>query len=73
MSNLFFIFVLSNSNNMTLTTTNGHDEAIVKKFNEVAQKFDNYDLLEIILNNFCDDQDLEEIIDLLEEKNLEKS
>jgi len=53
---------------MLLETTNGHDPAIVDKFNKVAEKFDNYGLLEIILKNFCDDQDLEEIKNLLEER-----
>ena len=53
---------------MLLTTTNGHNEAIVNKFNVFAQQFDDYGLLEIILNNFCDDQDIEEITGLLEER-----
>lgn len=51
-----------------LSTLNGHDEAIVKRFNEVAREFDTYGLLEIIINNFCDDDDLEEITFLLEER-----
>jgi hypothetical protein len=53
---------------MLLDTTNGHDPAIVDKFNKLAKKFDSYGLLEIILNNFCDDQDLQEITNLLEER-----
>ena len=53
---------------MLLDTTNGHDSAIVDKFNKLAKKFDSYGLLEIILNNFCDDQDLQEITNLLEER-----
>jgi len=53
---------------MLLDTTNGHDRAIVDKFNKLAENFDSYGLLEIILKNFCDDQDLEEITNLLEER-----
>jgi len=53
---------------MLLDTTNGHDRAIVDKFNKLAEKFDHYGLLELILKNFCDDQDLEEITNLLEER-----
>lgn len=54
---------------MLLEVTNGHNQAIVERFNRIAEKFDHYGLLEIILNNFCDDQDIEEITELLEEKN----
>ena len=53
---------------MLLDTTNGHDKAIVEKFNKLAEKFDHYDLLEIILINYCDDQDLVGITELLEER-----
>jgi hypothetical protein len=53
---------------MLLDTTNGHNSAIVDKFNKLAEKFDSYGLLEIILNNFCDDGDLQEIINILEER-----
>lgn len=53
---------------MLLEVTNGHNQAIVERFNKIAEKFDHYGLLEIILNNFCDDQDIEEITELLEEK-----
>lgn len=53
---------------MLLDTTNGHNPAIVEKFNKIAEKFDHYGLLEIILKDFCDDQDIEEITGLLEER-----
>jgi|688.fasta_scaffold102469_1 hypothetical protein len=53
---------------MLLDTTNGHNSAIVDKFNKLAEKFDSYGLLEIILKDFCDDQDLQEIINILEER-----
>lgn len=53
---------------MLLDTTNGHNLAIVEKFNKLAENFDSYGLLEIILNNFCDDGDLQEIINILEER-----
>ena len=53
---------------MLLDTTNGHDKAIVEKFNKLAEKFDHYGLLEIILINYCDDQDLVGITELLEER-----
>ena len=53
---------------MLLDTTNGHNPAIVDKFNKLAEKFDSYGLLEIILKDFCDDRDLQEIINILEER-----
>jgi hypothetical protein len=53
---------------MLLDKTNGHNPAIVDKFNKLAEKFDSYGLLEIILKDFCDDQDLQEIINILEER-----
>ena len=53
---------------MLLDTTNGHNSAIVDKFNKLAEKFDSYGLLEIILKDFCDDGDLQEIINILEER-----
>jgi hypothetical protein len=51
-----------------LNTLNGHDKEIVAKFNEVAKKFDTYGLLEIILNNWCDDGDLEDITSYLSDR-----
>jgi hypothetical protein len=53
---------------MLLDTTNGHNSAIVDKFNKLAEKFDSYGLLEIILKDFCDDGDLQDIINILEER-----
>jgi len=51
-----------------LNTLNGHDKQIVAKFNEVSKKFDTYGLLEIILNNWCDDGDLEDITSYLSDR-----
>jgi hypothetical protein len=53
---------------MLLDTTNGHDQHIVNRFNNVSLHFDHFALLEIILNNFCDDQDLKEITEILEDR-----
>jgi len=53
---------------MLLDTTNGHDPAIVDKFNKLAEKFDHYGLLELILKDFCNDEEIKDITDLMEER-----
>ena len=47
---------------------NGHDQEIFNKFCEVTSKLDSYGLLEFIVQNWCDDQDLEDITARLEER-----
>jgi hypothetical protein len=53
---------------MLLNTTNGHNQAIIDKFNKIAEKFDDSGLLEIILTDFCDDENIQDITEILEER-----
>ena len=53
---------------MLLDKTNGHNPAIVDKFNKLAEKFDHYGLLELILKDFCNDEEIKDITDLMEER-----
>lgn len=47
---------------------NGHDPKTFDKFCEVASKFEAYDLLYIIIQNWCDDSDLEDIATALSDR-----
>jgi uncharacterized protein YjgD (DUF1641 family) len=53
---------------MLLNTTNGHNQAIIDKLNKIAEKFDDSGLLEIILTDFCDDENIQDITEILEER-----
>ena len=53
---------------MILDTTNGHNSEVVKDFNNIANKFETSELLEIILKNWCDDEDLKDITELLKDR-----
>mgnify|MGYP003635897609 FL=1 len=48
-----------------LDTSNGHNKAIVDKFNAIARRYDEWSLLDHILVAWADDQDLENIADSL--------
>ena len=52
---------------IALDTTNGHDESVISKFNEVAKKYENYTLLHHILHYWADDDDLLDITRTLED------
>jgi len=54
--------------NKHLFSPNGHDQKIFNKFCDVSSKLDTYGLLEFIVENWCDDQDLEDITNRLEER-----
>lgn len=53
---------------ITLDTTNGHNAKIIAEFNKVSAKFEDTDLLNIILSNWADDFDLEEITNFLNDR-----
>jgi hypothetical protein len=53
---------------ITLDTINGHDAKVVAEFNKVSAKFEDTDLLNIILSNWADDFDLEEITNFLNDR-----
>ena len=55
-----------------LDTTNGHDKAIVDRFNIVAKQYTECLILEHILVNWVDDSDLLDITETLENR-LEES
>lgn len=47
---------------------NGHDQETFDRFTQISSKLDIYGLLEFIVENWCDDQDLEDISSRLEER-----
>lgn len=47
---------------------NGHDAKVVAEFNKVSAKFEDTDLLNIILSNWADDFDIEEITKFLNDR-----
>jgi ferritin len=47
---------------------NGHSDEIVSDFNMVANQFEATELLYIILNNYCDDGDIQGITEYLEDR-----
>lgn len=51
-----------------LDTTNGHNAKVVAEFNKVSAKFEDTDLLNIILSNWADDFDIEEITNFLNDR-----
>jgi hypothetical protein len=51
-----------------LDTTNGHNAKIIAEFNKVSAKFEDTDLLNIILSNWADDFDIEEITNFLNDR-----
>lgn len=51
--------------NKHLFSSNGHDKKIFDKFCKVSSLFDEGDLLDIIVSNWCDNQDLENITQTL--------
>jgi hypothetical protein len=57
--------------NIRLDTTNGHDKAIVERFNRVARQYTEGSTLEHILVNWVDDADLLDITETLENRLLE--
>lgn len=54
--------------NKHLFSPNGHDQKIFDRFTHISSKLDTYGLLEFIVENWCDDQDLEDITNRLEER-----
>lgn len=46
---------------------NGHDDKVFKLFCNIASKFNASDLLHEIITRYCDDQDLEEITEHLQD------
>lgn len=50
---------------ITLDTTNGHNEIVINKFNEVSKKIEDIDLLYQILTRWADNQDIESITEFL--------
>jgi hypothetical protein len=48
-----------------LDTRNGHDFGVVTHFNRVSSTLSDRDILEVILNRWADDHDIDEISDLL--------
>ena len=54
-----------------LDTTNGHDKAIVDRFNIVSKQYTEGLILEHILINWVDDSDLLDITETLENRLLE--
>jgi Mg2+/Co2+ transporter CorC len=51
-----------------LDTTNGHNAKVIAEFNKVSAKFEDTDLLNIILSNWADDFDIEEITNFLNDR-----
>ena len=51
-----------------LNELNGHDKGVVAEFNKISKHFDAYGMLEIILNNWCDDNDLSDITTCLKDR-----
>jgi len=56
-----------------LDTTNGHDKAIVDRFNIVAKQYSEGLILEHILVNWVDDDDLADITQTLEDRLFENN
>jgi hypothetical protein len=58
-------------NMLEITDTSGHDQTIIKEFNQVVSKYNPQDVnqvvLDIILTRHFDDNDFESLIDLLKE------
>lgn len=48
-----------------LDTRNGHDFGVVTHFNKVSKTLADRDILEVILNKWADDKEIDEITDLL--------
>jgi uncharacterized Zn ribbon protein len=48
-----------------LDTRNGHDFGVVAHFNRVSSTLSDRDILEVILNKWADDKEIDEITDLL--------
>lgn len=48
-----------------LDTRNGHDFGVVTHFNRVSSTLSDRDILEVILNKWADDKEIDEITDLL--------
>ncbi len=53
---------------VTLDTINGHNAKVIEEFNRTSKKFEDTDLLNIILSNWADDQDLEDITNFLNDR-----
>lgn len=51
-----------------LTVENGHDPKLVQEFNEVASKFDEWEILWQIIERYFDDEDLRGVTEQLKEK-----
>ena len=58
----------NNKSTIKLDTTNGHNEAIVDRFNAVAEQYSDYSMLEHILVKWADDSDLLDITQTLEDR-----
>ena len=56
-----------------LDTTNGHDKAIVDRFNRVSKHYTDCLILEHILVNWVDDADLLDITETLENRLIENN
>ena len=58
----------NNRRTIKLDTTNGHNKAIVDRFNAVAEQYSDYSVLEHILVKWADDSDLLDITQTLEDR-----
>tara|TARA_R100000479_G_C6233774_1_gene146168 strand:+ start:270 stop:506 length:237 start_codon:yes stop_codon:yes gene_type:complete len=58
----------NNRRTIKLDTTNGHNKAIVDRFNAVAEQYSDYSMLEHILVKWADDSDLLDITQTLEDR-----
>jgi hypothetical protein len=50
---------------MKLDTTNGHNEIVIDKFNDISKHFTDVDLAYHILTHWADDEDIESITEFL--------
>jgi len=54
-----------------LNTIGGYNKDVVKNFNETTKHFDDYELLRLIIESYCDDEDLIEITEHLKDRLIE--
>lgn len=53
---------------ITIETTGGYDAKVIAEFNKISAKFEDTDLLNIILSNWADDLDLKDITNYLNDR-----
>lgn len=51
-----------------INALNGHDENIVDRFNKLSQTLPDGEILDLIVNSWVDDEDLDSISDLIAER-----